>query len=204
MMAISFLNQLSGGFQGISMLYYCNWVLGTYNDGITMTLVNVVGQFPMGLGIVFLTSLAKKYSKRTLILGGGLLFITGNIICLTSARNITIVLIGLFIRSIGQLPTYLIPALLADSLDHVEKVNNTRHDGFSSSIINLLAIAASGISVGVFNLCLSIFGYKTPDSGIVHLVQNNGIQNLFIFGFFGLPMIVIIFISIAMVFYRER
>ena len=45
----------------ISLVYYCNYVLGTYNDGITQTLVSVIGGIPMGIGIFAVWPLAKKF-----------------------------------------------------------------------------------------------------------------------------------------------
>jgi GPH family glycoside/pentoside/hexuronide:cation symporter len=201
-MVVTFHYQISINFQSISLLYYCNWVLGKYNDGITMTLVNAVGQFPLGIGIIFLMSLAKKYSKRMLVLTGGAILIIGSIICLSSPRNLIVVLIGLFVRSLGQLPMYLIPAIMADSLDHVETVNKSRYDGFSSSINNLLMIAGSGISIGIFNICLTLFGYMVPDNNVNQMIQNENIQKLFTFGFFGVPLIAMIFILLAMIKYK--
>ena len=34
--------------KNIGLVYYCNYVLGTYNDGMTQTLVSVLGGIPMG------------------------------------------------------------------------------------------------------------------------------------------------------------
>ena len=34
-----------------ALVYYCNYVLGTYNDGITQMLISVIGGVPMGIGI---------------------------------------------------------------------------------------------------------------------------------------------------------
>ena len=38
-------------FKNLGLVYYCNYVLGSYNDGITQTLVSVIGGVPMGIGI---------------------------------------------------------------------------------------------------------------------------------------------------------
>ena len=38
-------------FKNSALVYYCNYVLGTYNDGITQMLVSVIGGVPMGIGI---------------------------------------------------------------------------------------------------------------------------------------------------------
>ena len=37
--------------KNLGLVYYCNYVLGTYNDGITQMLVSVIGGVPMGIGI---------------------------------------------------------------------------------------------------------------------------------------------------------
>ncbi|MBQ1414079.1 MAG: MFS transporter, partial [Clostridia bacterium] len=37
--------------KNLGLVYYCNYVLGTYNDGITQMLVSVIGGIPMGIGI---------------------------------------------------------------------------------------------------------------------------------------------------------
>ena len=34
--------------KNISLVYFCNYVLGTYNDGITQTMLSVIGGIPMG------------------------------------------------------------------------------------------------------------------------------------------------------------
>lgn len=34
--------------KNISLVYFCNYVLGSYNDGITQTMISVIGGIPMG------------------------------------------------------------------------------------------------------------------------------------------------------------
>lgn len=46
-----FIFALCGGIKTNSVIYFCNYVLGTYSDGITQTLINVIGGLPMGIGI---------------------------------------------------------------------------------------------------------------------------------------------------------
>ena len=56
-----FLIQTVGGtIKNISLVYFCNYVLGSYNDGITQTLISVIGGIPMGIGIFAVWPLAKK------------------------------------------------------------------------------------------------------------------------------------------------
>ena len=37
--------------KNLSLVYFCNYVLGTYNDGVTQTMISVIGGIPMGIGI---------------------------------------------------------------------------------------------------------------------------------------------------------
>ncbi|MGN0425322.1 MAG: MFS transporter, partial [Acetatifactor sp.] len=45
------INTMGGCIKNISLVYFCNYVLGTYNDGITQTMISVIGGIPMGIGI---------------------------------------------------------------------------------------------------------------------------------------------------------
>ena len=38
--------------KNLSLVYFCNYVLGTYNDGMTQTMISVIGGIPMGIGIL--------------------------------------------------------------------------------------------------------------------------------------------------------
>ena len=108
-------------FKNVALVYYCNYVLGTYNDGITQTMVSVIGGIPMGIGIFAVWPLAKRFGKRNLTMWGFVLYAIGGIICLLSPRNMVIVLTGQFIKNIGGLPcAYVFMALFADVLDHIE------------------------------------------------------------------------------------
>ena len=37
---------------GTATFYYCNWVLGSYNDGHTQALFYALGQAPLGIGVL--------------------------------------------------------------------------------------------------------------------------------------------------------
>ena len=121
--------------KNMSLVYYCNYVLGTYNDGITQTLVSVIGGIPMGIGIFAVWPLAKKFGKRNVTAVGFVLYVIGGLVCLLDPKNMTVVLIGQFIKNIGGLPcAYVFAALMADVLDHMEWKCGHRVDGFSASM----------------------------------------------------------------------
>ncbi|MGN0403970.1 MAG: MFS transporter, partial [Bariatricus sp.] len=151
-------------FKNVALVYYCNYVLGTYNDGVTQMMVSVIGGIPMGIGIFAVWPLAKKFGKRNLTMWGFVLYAIGGAVCLISPRNMVIVLIGQFIKNIGGLPcAYVFMALFADVLDHIEWKYDFRCDGLSTSIYTIIATVCVGLASGVMNFCLSLSGYMAPE-----------------------------------------
>lgn len=154
---------IGGTLKNMGLVYYCNYVLGTYNDGITQMLVSVIGGVPMGIGIFAVWPLAKKFGKRNVTMVGFILYAIGSLICWLFPTNLVIVLIGQFIKNIGGLPcAYVFMALFADCLDHLEWKSDKRVDGAAMSIYNIIAVAMVGIMTGVFNWLLATAGYVAP------------------------------------------
>lgn len=149
--------------KNLGLVYYCNYVLGTYNDGITQMLVSVLGGIPMGIGIFAVWPLAKKFGKRNVTMIGFILYAAGSLLCWLFKTNLVMVLIGQFIKNIGGLPcAYVFMALFADCLDHLEWKHDLRVDGTAMSIYNIIAVAMVGIMTGVFNWMLAKAGYLAP------------------------------------------
>lgn len=151
--------------KNLGLVYYCNYVLGTYNDGVTQMLVSVIGGIPMGIGIFAVWPLAKRFGKRNVTMVGFVLYAVGSLICWIFPHSLVIVLIGQFIKNIGGLPcAYVFMALFADCLDHLEWKTEKRVDGAAMSIYNIIAVAMVGIMTGVFNWMLAKAGYIAPVS----------------------------------------
>ena len=89
-----FVTTIGATIKNLGLVYYCNYVLGTYNDGITQMLVSVIGGIPMGIGIFAVWPLAKKFGKRNVTIVGCALIATGSLICWLFPTNMVIVLIG--------------------------------------------------------------------------------------------------------------
>lgn len=195
---------LCSGFKNIALVYFCNYVLGTYNDGITQTLVSALGGIPMGIGIFVVWPLAKKFGKRNLTMAGFVIFAVGSGICLINPHNMVIVLIGQFIKNIGGLPcAYVFMALFADVLDHIEWKCNFRCDGLSTSVVTIITTVSVGICSGIFNLLLAKTGYIAPeliDGVTVAATQNAATQNMITFFFLGLEIIGSVIMIIALRF----
>lgn len=190
--------------KNIGLVYYCNYVLGTYNDGITQMLVSVIGGIPMGIGIFAVWPLAKKFGKRNVTLAGFILYSIGSAICWAFPTSMPIVLAGQFIKNIGGLPcAYVFMALFADGLDHLEWKSGIRCDGTAMSIYNIIAVALAGISTGIFNAMLSSAGYVAPsliDGVTVAAEQSEAVKNVITFAFVGLEAITGIVLAVLLVF----
>lgn len=190
--------------KNLSLVYFCNYVLGTYNDGITQTLISVIGGIPMGIGIFAVWPLAKKFGKRNLTLAGFILYAIGSAICWIFPTNMTIMLVGQFIKNIGGLPcSYVFMAMFADVLDHMEWKSNFRCDGIAMSIYNIISVAMVGICTGIFNGLLAKTGYVAPEivNGVtVAVEQTAAVKNAITFGFVGLEVFTGIILAVLLIF----
>ena len=191
--------------KNLGLVYFCNYVLGTYNDGITQTLVSVIGGIPMGIGIFAVWPLAKRFGKRNVTMYGFVLYAIGSAICCIAPTNMAVVLAGQFIKNIGGLPcAYVFMALFADTLDHIEWKSGIRCDGTAMSIYNIIAVSSVGICTGVFNLMLSVAGYVAPEINAagetIAAVQPQSVSDVITFSFVGLEVITGIVLAVLLSF----
>lgn len=190
--------------KNISLVYFCNYVLGTYNDGITQTMLSVIGGIPMGIGIFAVWPLAKKFGKRNVTLVGFILYAIGGAICWAFPTNMVIMLVGQFIKNIGGLPcAYVFMALFADVLDHLEWKTGFRSDGVAMSVYNIIAVAMVGICTGIFNGLLGHAGYIAPEivNGVtVAAAQSDTVKGVIAFGFVGLEVFTGVILAVLLVF----
>ena len=190
--------------KNLSLVYFCNYVLGTYNDGITQTLISVIGGIPMGIGIFAVWPLAKRFGKRNVTAVGFVFYAVGSAICWLFPTNMTIMLVGQFIKNIGGLPcSYVFMALFADVLDHMEWKNRFRCDGIAMSVYNIIACAMVGVCTGVFNGLLAKSGYVAPEiiNGVtVAAEQTAAVKGAITFVFVGLETITGVILAALLLF----
>ena len=202
--AYFFIYILGTSIKNLSLVYFCNYVLGTYNDGITQTMLSVIGGIPMGIGIFAVWPLAKKFGKRNVTLAGFIIYAIGSAICWMFPTNMTIMLVGQFIKNIGGLPcSYVFMALFADVLDHLEWKSGFRCDGIAMSVYNIISVAMVGICTGVFNGLLAKSGYIAPEivNGVtVAAEQTAAVKGAITFGFVGLETITGIILAVLLIF----
>ncbi len=163
-----------------STFYYCNWVLGSYNDGITQMLYYAIGNGVLGPGLLIARPLCRKLGRRNAMAGGFLLASVGTLLCFLNYTDLKMVLIGQVIKSIGLIPsTFMVTAMLADALDDVKDKTGVRCDGFSSAAYNVIITVTTGLAMAALNFGITHLGYIAPVSGAPIPVQPESIRLFF-------------------------
>lgn len=190
-MGLTILYQIFNFLSTNSMIYFSNWVLGNSVESGTANqiIVNMVGQAPLGIGLVLLWPLVRKFGKRMVMMFGFGMAAIGCLIVLLFPHNMGFVLLGLIIKSFGALPAYVMAAMMAEALDHIEWKNKFRTDGFSASVQSIIITVAGGIGQSIILGGISLFGYIAPSSNTEVIAQPAAMQNFFTWCFVGIPMI---------------
>lgn len=135
--------QWAGAVKNGSMAYFCSNVLG---GNWYMSILSILGAVPMAIAAAFVVPLANKFSKQKLTLAGLALGVVGGVIAGLGGNNLVVVGIGIALKCLGSSPAcYLILAMLADVIDHVEYKHGIRTDGLTMSIYSSLMVAATPI-----------------------------------------------------------
>ena len=103
LMAYFLLLGLVNALSSSAVFYYCSWVLGSYNDGITQVLFYAIGNLPMGIGVFLCNPLCKCLGRTRAMVGGLLLSCGGLGVCLVFPTSLPAVLAGQFIKAFGTL-----------------------------------------------------------------------------------------------------
>lgn len=195
--AVLFIYNLCNTISVNSMLYYANWVVGTYNDGKTLALLNIIGQALLGPGVVVMWPLVKKFGKQKIYVVCGAIAVAGGVFGMLNAYSLPMALAALTIRSIGALPmTYVTLSVLADALDYVEWKCGYRCDGFSSSIYSIIITVTAGLGIGILNMGLSLTGYVAPLADGSWVAQSETVRRFLTFGTFGVPAVGMVVMTI--------
>lgn len=157
--------QFSGAMKNGSMSYFCRWVLdnsalGSDGWGTYQSILSIMGAIPMVVAIFFVNPLCQKFGKRRIVSVFLVLGTAGGIIAGIGGNNIIPVAIGVAIKCLGSSPAcYMILAMLADVIDHIEWKTGLRTDGLTMSIYSSLAVAATPVMNALFSAVLNIVGY---------------------------------------------
>ena len=192
--------QLFSALSSASIFYYCNWVLGSYNDGFTQALYYGLGNAPLGLGVFLCRPVCRKLGRRNAMMYGFLLAVAGCLMCAAAPRSLPLVLAGQLIKAVGLIPSaYMVTTLLADALDDVEVKSKKRCDGFSSSVFNIITTVSAGAALCIFNFFLTHLGYQAPAEDMIP-VQNSGVQGFLVFSALGSQVLCYAILAVLMFF----
>ncbi len=177
--------QWSGAIKNGSMSYYCKWVLdNSYTGsvdawGASQSLLSIMGAIPMAAAAVVVIPLCNKYGKRIICMLGMLLGAVGGVIAIIGNGNIVPVAIGVALKCLGSAPAcYMILALLADVIDHIEYKSHIRTDGLTMSIYSSIMVAGTPICNAIFSALLKGSGYnQNANVALGVLGQTQAAQN---------------------------
>ena len=158
--------QWAGAMKNGSMSYFCKWVMdnsffGSADAwGASQSLLGILGAVPMAIAAAFVVPLSNKYTKRVVAMIGMLVGVVGGVIAGFANGNIIGVAVGVALKCLGSAPAcYLILAMLADVIDHIEFKNNIRTDGLTMSIYSSIMVAGTPICNAIFSAVLGVAGY---------------------------------------------
>lgn len=175
-MAFLFLlaQNVSGNLAGYNLsTNFCTVILGATIENNYNLIYTIASGIPLGLGILFIYPLCKKYTIRKTTMVFALISIAGNALGLIAGTNFWPVVVSNFICNIGNLPiVYIIGSLTASANDDVEYQFDFRPEGtVAVAIVNILMTVFSGTFAGVYETGLSMAGYNadlgTAQSGNV-------------------------------------
>ena len=185
------LQQLNSAFPNNAMIYFSNWVLGNSVDSGAnyQFLLNVIGQFPVGIGTMLLWPIVRKFGKYETLRAGYLFGIAGNLIVLLCIKNIPLLLGGMMIRSLGTVPMMLSISLLSDAIDRVEERSGNRFDSLGASLNSIIHNISLGLSQTAILLSIDRFGYIVPQSAAQVIEQPAMLKTFFSLAMAGIPLV---------------
>lgn len=117
------------------------------------SLLALISGIPLAAGMLFAWPIANRIGKRNFVIVGCVVSIIGSVVCLTAPSNFIVVLIGQTLKGFSSIPgAYIMMALFADVLDHLEAKHGFRVDGVSMSVYTTILTVVNGLAVAFFNL----------------------------------------------------
>lgn len=162
----------------------------TLSADMAQSVLALISGIPLAAGMLFIWPLANRFGKKNMILAGCVVSIAGSIVCLLAPDNFVVMLAGQTLKGLSSVPgAYIMMALFADVLDHLEAKLGYRVDGISMSVYNTVLTVVNGLAVAVFN-----FFYDSA------MFSHKGTAAFFFLGFeiaaHGILIIVVSFLNV--------
>ena len=176
--------QWSGALKNGAMTFFCKWVLdntffGSADAwGASQSLLSILGAIPMAVAAAFVVPLANRFGKRMIIFSGLVLGVAGGVVAGLGDGSVLPTGIGIALKCFGSAPAcYMILAMLADVIDHIEYKSRIRTDGLTMSIYSSIMVAATPVCNAVFSALLANSGYnQLADPALGVLAQSAAVQ----------------------------
>ena len=177
---------------------FCNVILGATAENNYNLVYTIASGLPMGLGILLVYPIAKKFTVRKTTIAFGLLSIVGCVMGLIVKNNFWPVVAANFIYNFGTLPVvYVIGALINSANDEVEYKHGFRPEGtIALAVMMCLMTLVTGFFSGVYETGLSSFGYDV----VLGTNQPQGVINWLYFIRYGIQIIQYVLIIVIMFF----
>lgn len=188
-----FLYQFSGTIKNATMQSYCSGAFGEFANN-AMSILGIVGAVPMAVAILFVVPLCNKFGKRPVVFAGMVLGVIGGVIAGIWYDDMAVACVGIALKCLGSAPAgYMILAMLADCLDHIEAKHGFRCDGFGMSVYSAILIAAVPFAQGIGN---ALVGLGTMGSVAAYIWVETGA--------YALAGIVVLFFGVEKFIARDR
>ena len=140
---------------------FCTVILGATAENGYNLWYTVASGVPMGLGILIVYPLCKKFTIRKTTMAFSVVAILGCLIGFASKTNFVGAITGNFIFNMGTLPViYILGALINAANDEVEHKHGFRPEGtVSMAVIMCIVNLVTGIFAGVYETGLEMNGY---------------------------------------------
>ena len=141
---------------------FCTVILGATAENNYNLIYTVASGLPMGLGMLMIYPLCKKFTIRKTTIAFSVIAIAGCIMGLLVKNNFIPVVAANFIYNMGTLPTvYILGALIDAAKDEVEYKHGFRPEGLVSvAVIMCVLNLFTGLFSGIYETGLNLSGYQ--------------------------------------------
>lgn len=190
---------IANNLQGYNLnTNFCTIILGATADNSINLLYTIASGVPMGLGILIVYPLCKKFTIRKTTMAFSVVAILGCLIGFASKTNFIGAIAGNFIFNMGTLPViYILGALINAANDEVEYKHGFRPEGtVSMAVIMCIVNLVTGIFAGVYETGLEMNGYDP----LLDTLQPGGVINWLYFIKYAVPAIEYVIIILILFF----
>ncbi len=196
---LTMLSLIIGSLSGYNLnTNFCTVILGATAENNYNLLYTVASGLPMGLGILLIYPLSKKYTVRKTTIAFSVIAVVGCILGLIVKDNIILAVLSNFIFNFGTLAVvYIMDSLILSANDEVEYKFGFRPEGtVALAISGAITTIVSGAFAGVYETGLSAFGYDAS----LGVAQPEGVVNWLYFVKYIVPIIQYTLIAVGMYF----